>query len=349
MQETLISDRFCFLEDARSELRDAAAREAFQNFSRKKREGAYQFEEQPCFCGSQESLIIAQRDHHGLFCQNVICRHCGLIRINPRLTEESYAEFYQQEYRALYGGFSPTDQEWESLLKQGRDAFQFFSQFISQPTGVVFEIGCFMGAYLVPFQERGWDVAGVDFGEEGIAFGKEKSGIQNLFCGGIERLEVLNKKADIIICNHVVEHFTDLKKELLRIRGLLKPGGIFLICVPGTFWWPIYAYGGDFLNMLQTAHCWQFSLNSLTYVMQGTGFQRIYGDEMIRAVFKKDDEFCESLAVDHDECTRVLGFLNRLENMRLFYKVRSWGYASAKKFLEKIKLKRAVKKMLCMK
>ena len=44
------------------------------------------FEDVPCLCGSNDSDLICSIDRYGLDQKTVICRDCGLIRSNPRMT-----------------------------------------------------------------------------------------------------------------------------------------------------------------------------------------------------------------------------------------------------------------------
>jgi SAM-dependent methyltransferase len=151
---------------------------------------------------------------------------------------------------------------------------------------VVFDVGCNMGAALLPFREKGHEVAGVDYNAEYIEFGRVKTGIP-LQTGGVEALRGHAKKADLIILNHVLEHFIDLGKGLDDIYGMLNPGGYVYVFVPGIFWWVENRCGGDTLGLLQNAHTWQFSLKTLQYVMECAGFEPVFGDERVASIFKK--------------------------------------------------------------
>ena len=62
-----------------------------------------QFEDVSCLCGRNDSDLICSFDSYGLDQKTVICRDCGLIRSNPRMTEEEYRNFYESDtYRLLY-------------------------------------------------------------------------------------------------------------------------------------------------------------------------------------------------------------------------------------------------------
>ena len=66
-------------------------------------EKAIQFETVPCLCGFGEFDLIAKYDRYSMLQQTVMCRRCGLILSNPRMTEEEYALFYKTDnYRRCY-------------------------------------------------------------------------------------------------------------------------------------------------------------------------------------------------------------------------------------------------------
>lgn len=64
----------------------------------------YPFESYACECGATEEDfdVLAEKDRYGLKSRTVICRRCGLVMTNPRMTQESYDCFYDTEYGKLY-------------------------------------------------------------------------------------------------------------------------------------------------------------------------------------------------------------------------------------------------------
>ena len=62
--------------------------------------------EVPCLCGAAPpaDLTLATIDRWGLPARNVICTACGLIRLTPRWSPETYARIYAGYYWALATG-----------------------------------------------------------------------------------------------------------------------------------------------------------------------------------------------------------------------------------------------------
>jgi len=240
--------------------------------------GEYATEEVPCFCGATESYPIVSRDRYGIPHQMVLCKECSLIYANPRMTKASYERFYNEEYRAIYDGWEQITDKEEAFacgLGAGYSIYDFISHFDIHPS-VVFEIGCNMGSWLTAFKEEGAQVIGVDWGRENISFGHDK-GI-DVFPGGVDYLIATGQKADLIILNHVLEHFLDFEEELTKIRSLLNPGGYLYIGVPGL-------YSTELPLLFQNAHTYQFYSDSLSYLMNCSGFEEYYMDEHIASLW----------------------------------------------------------------
>ncbi len=293
------------------------ASEAIQEVRRKVSTGEYAFEHVRCFCGAQDDILVSEIDRYGFYYPIVICKRCGLMRANPRMSREAYVQFYSHEYRDVYGeGDKNLDSLFERRMKQAREKYEFFTQSIDIPNrGVVFEIGCDFGTMLLPFADAGCDVYGCDYGSEHIEYGREKLGLENFFIGGVEELLKTGRKADFIILKHVVEHFYDLEDSLHKIHSMLNQNGCCYIAIPGLYKRVRNSLRGNnnILSLLQNAHTYQFTLKTVQYVMECCGFEFLKGDEGIEAFFKFSDQYREKTDYYPNECSMELEFLKRVE------------------------------------
>ena len=277
--------------------------------------GEYALEAVPCFCGGTDFKTLASVDRYTLRSQTVLCRRCGLLSTNPRMSEAAYARFYDGEYRRMYGDEIRTPEtRFAEGLELGRVVHAFVAgRLPSSKPGLAFEIGSNLGATLSVFQSHGYEVAGTDYGSRSIELGKTLSGVQRLYVGDISRLEEDGRKADLFILQHVLEHFLDLEGMLRRIRGLLQPDGHIFIEVPGIYSWISTYCKNDFLEYLQNAHTYYFSLATLDYVMECCGFERVAGDEYIRSLYKVSKNFRAKKAAPESEAAKVEDYLRGLE------------------------------------
>src|SRR5687768_667199 len=82
------------------------------------------YESVPCNqCLGDSFEVLDRRDRNGLPVQTCICKHCGLIFINPRMTAPWYGKFYEREYREQLARFKvePVRQpHYPSLFERAR-------------------------------------------------------------------------------------------------------------------------------------------------------------------------------------------------------------------------------------
>jgi SAM-dependent methyltransferase len=251
-------------------------------FNLKVASGIYSKENVDCFCGSSNYRQITQKDRYGIDYSLCLCVDCGLLYSNPRMTEESFEQFYRDDYRMIYSdrmeiGTYTDEQKGSSRIKDM--VYDTLKEFELPMPKIVFEIGCGTGSSLVPFK-KDCDCIGVDYDADAINKGRDLG--LDLRHGGIDILEATGKQADLIIMSHVLEHMTDIERELKRIRNLLNDKGVLYVAVPG-----FYVYNKS--AMFQNAHNYQFTGNTLSYVMRCCGFSEFILDEQIESLWHKSD------------------------------------------------------------
>ncbi len=221
------------------------------------------FEEVDCLCGSSRFAEIARTDRYGLLQSTVICVRCGLILSNPRMTDAAYRRFYESdEYRRVYEG----DRFVESCAvnySDGRGEEVFARVTAHRPAAQirsVLEFGAAGGWNLVPFVQAGVDVTGYDYSEELVALGRSKG--LNLIQGGVDDLE---GTYDVIILNHVMEHFTDVPGTMKKLRDRLAPDGLAFVEVPDM--------ENFYVGQLQNAHTYYFTRRTFEFCASLAGLR----------------------------------------------------------------------------
>lgn len=315
------------------------------NVKKELEKGIYSCESVKCICGSEDFETLAEKDRYGLPVSTVICKKCGLIITNPRMTQESYNAFYDTEYRKLYVGKErPTEEFFNEQFKRGLIINDYLKVNGVKNIKKVLEIGTGAGGILKAFKDDGDEVLGVDLGKEYIKFGKTK-GIKLINCEAGELLKDYEGKFDLIILSHVMEHFLDINRELNIIKRLLKKNGVLYIEVPGVFNMH-YSYDCDFLKSLQNAHTYYFTLETLKQIMELNGFLYLNGDESIKSMFKvSEDKIDKKIMNFYEEIKEYLMDLetNREEYIEKYKKFqsaqaereRNYKFKKVNKFLEK--------------
>lgn len=280
-------------------------------FNNKCENKEYLYRQLECECGCDDFEVIAQKDRYGIPVSTVICRNCGLIITNPCLDDNSNNSFYDNEYPFIYRAEEkPSEEMFIDGKKYAEKIVSFIRRYSQIQCGKVLEIGCADGRNVAAFAEKGYDACGIDLSHTYVEFGKNKG--LNLFCTDSTSFEKRGLKYDIIVLNHVLEHFTNLGRELGVIRRMLKPDGCLYIGVPGIKVLTFGAYESDFLKMLQNAHIYNFSRESLCNVMKKYGFDCIRCDEFIHGIFKKGKSEISFDNVYED----TIEYLHKVENAK---------------------------------
>jgi SAM-dependent methyltransferase len=270
--------------------------------------GAYRTEVVVCpVCRTSFSNLISQKDRYGIPMTVRICRDCGLVFTSPRMDQASYAEFYNDEYRPLYGvDGNPYERLYEKqCYRQGPRIAAFLERSGIDLRGKkVFEVGCGAGGILACLRDRyGCVVAGCDFGEEALAVGRRRGGLElragDLRSGGTPW------PADVIIYSHVMEHILDPVAEGRAAAGFLAPGGVVYIEVP-SIKNIRNSYRWDLLRYLQNAHTFHFSLATLTSLMSAAGFSLVRGTEAVRSVYRPAASPGFTRANDYEDVVRYI-------------------------------------------
>jgi len=138
-------------------------------FNMKVSSGFYNKESVKCFCGSKKHLKLTEQDRYGIDYNLCLCKNCGILYSNPRLTKDSFESFYKDDYRKIYsdrGEVGDVDTGIKQLIDDSLEDYEL------PPLKIVFEIGCGTGATLEQF--KGCDCIGVDYDESAVRLGRNK-------------------------------------------------------------------------------------------------------------------------------------------------------------------------------
>jgi len=280
---------------------------------KKIREGFYSFESKECpVCLSMSFKIISEKDRYGLPMSVSICEKCGLVQTNPRMTEESYRQFYGKEQKPLYTAKEiPSNEYFCRQVDRGRKIKLKIESFLGRKiTGEnVLEVGCSSGGILQSFKLADNRVFGCDINSEYAEYGKNKYGL-DLRVGTINDIN-LPGSPDLIIYSHTLEHILNPIEELNKIRKLSSHRTLLYIELPGikNLW---RSYGRDLLEYLQAAHVYHFSLTSIKNMLKKTGWVIETGDETLMVIASAG--YTDSHYVKD---RFIYAYLKRMEYLRL--------------------------------
>ena len=284
-------------------------------------EGIYNFEEVGCpICNTNDAKLIGEKDRYGLYFSTKICTSCGLVYTNPRMTQDSYNNFYNDEYRKLYNGSEkPTTSFFDRQKTKGKKIYDFLHErnIIESDKISVLEVGCGAGGILKYFEEKGATVKGLDLGEEYINYGVKEYGL-DLEAGTLSDIKLRNKP-DLIIYSHILEHILDVNKEIELINKLSNENTIIYIEVPGIK--EIHKnYEMNILKYFQNAHTYHFTLKSLENLMSRGGFELIHGNEFVMTAFKRTS-LKPSISNDYESTIAYILKNEKKKNLFIFTKI----------------------------
>lgn len=198
------------------------------------------------------SVVIRNNDKiiHG---QNVVCKNCGLIYVNPRMTKESLHDFYEHEYREIYHACRDIN---ETIHLNG--IINVLNKYMI-PTNTILDIGAGKGTLVNLLNNSGLNAIGIE---------PNKGDLNNNILNINFDDWVTDQKFDIITILNTLEHVYSPKSTLKKIRSLLTNTGIVILSVPNVFNINIKRNVDAYLS---NAHIYNFSSDTLINLLRSIG------------------------------------------------------------------------------
>lgn len=144
----------------------------------------------------------------------------------------------------------------------------------------ILDVGCGTGGVLQTIKNHGGDAYGIEASQGRYNLCSKLFGSLKIKNINVENLEfkTFNKKFDLIISSHVLEHCFDPIIFIKRIKYLLNDNGFIIISVPNFF--------TDFIlnTSFYALHMHFFTQESLTYLFESNGLKvskLIVGEELV--------------------------------------------------------------------
>ena len=133
--------------------------------------------------------------------------------------------------------------------------------------GKLLDIGCGLG-WLLSTLSDDWLKYGVEISKFASKHATKFGNIHN------GTLDTYNETGfDVIVMNHVIEHLADPIATLLKIREILKVGGILIIATPDFDSAAARRYGSNFRLLHDPTHISLFSSDSMHRFLRDHGFR----------------------------------------------------------------------------
>jgi 2-polyprenyl-3-methyl-5-hydroxy-6-metoxy-1,4-benzoquinol methylase len=219
------------------------------------------------FLGQPKSCIICQGKEFESWAKIEYlearrCINCGMISVNPHLTEEGLIKFYDGYFKERTTNEGKLfEQRWKTYEIDRK----WLENFIEQ--GKILDVGCSGGHFLSTFDSKKWDVMGVEIEKEAADFARKEYGIP-VRVGKIIELE-FEERFDVIVMRGVIEHFSDPIQVLEKCTMLLKPSGyLFITATPAGDSFAFDVYREKWVLFTPISHIHFFTVNLLSRILK---------------------------------------------------------------------------------
>lgn len=263
----------------------------------------------------------------------VKCRHCGLVYVNPILSEEELRDFYASGALPQQSGFELDDSWLRGYALERKKYFAAvdscqntasrlakYSRILAvlktlKPSGDPLDVGCGGGDFMSVAKSLGYETCGVEVSVSKVKRAREQGLL--VYPGMLQDMNFDGREFDVVVLHHVLEHLESPVRELTKIHSLLKEDGILVIAVANVNYLLIKSrflcnslgrVVGPKLGM-EYAGCWSpeqhlvnYSPQTLTRMLKRTGFE-------LRLVMNEDAGLT---GLPRDHLVRAFSFLARL-------------------------------------
>lgn len=217
------------------------------------------------------------------------CDRCGLIMIQPPLSQETLSLYYPDDYLNYHHADTAA---FTNDAKKGRKGFLrrlrhpikamnglIYSRILDQnrpfspgPGKKVLDVGCGDGAYLLAERAAGCDCFGLDISQDALRRLQKKDAGIKTFCGSLWEARYPDDFFDAINLCNVLEHVNETKKLLSEVKRILNKAGYVRVQVPNSSSCTFRIFGRYWMALDTPRHVYVFSSSNLQLLCNSMGF-----------------------------------------------------------------------------
>ncbi|MCH7535372.1 MAG: class I SAM-dependent methyltransferase, partial [Bacteroidetes bacterium] len=213
-------------------------------------------------CGETPQKLLWVKNYF----RYVKCRVCGLVFVNPQLTQPEVEKIYSIGYDSKSSAKPPPSDffKFETVLKK-INKYKSNNRFL--------DIGCFKGHFMKAVQQKGWDVFGTELSEKAVEYAREYTrGTVKL--GSVVDADFSAEYFDVASMVDVIEHLDDPGKYLAETHRILRKGGLIYIETPNFNSIPRIFLGINW-SIFFPWHAYYFTPKTLKIILKKAGFTNI--------------------------------------------------------------------------
>lgn len=231
-------------------------------------------------CGNQTFIVLTHRDRYRYPAQAYGCKRCGLVFLNPVMTEVAYEFFYTKIYRPLVSAYHGRLIDAKTIQAEQRvygvERAEFLKDFIeSRQSRTLLDIGGSTGVVAHFFaQHFGLSATVLDPAPLEIEQAQQL-GLRTI-TALLEDYEPKNQKFDLIIFCQTVDHLLDMTSAMNKARTLLNEGGLLFLDI--VDFRAAYFRNNSIEEGVKVDHPYYFTEETVTAYLIRSGFQILRTD-----------------------------------------------------------------------
>lgn len=263
-----------------------------------------------CICGHAKYEIIHEGEWIGregkLRFSVIRCLNCALLRTFPvprKTTATSEDVRLRIENYELWRSFA---QYLINLIKKHQKKKKL----------KLLDIGSNVGILVKLAKENGWVATGIDLNKSAVELGCQKFKV-DLRCTSLEKAEFKSKSFNVVVLSHTLEHISQPKKLIEKIKRILKRKGILVIEVPSIEGLPVKLQkirGEVWYGYWPTQHIWHFTKKTIRRLLEDEGFKILELHARKPMHYEKTGSL---LDIPRDLILKLSGFLNMADQITL--------------------------------
>jgi 2-polyprenyl-3-methyl-5-hydroxy-6-metoxy-1,4-benzoquinol methylase len=227
-------------------------------------------------CGSSKKKpFLAKADRFsGQRFTYVSCFDCGLIYLHPRPELNDLRNYYPSEYEAFDrrpSRFSAI-QAWHQNRHLGKQ-FRIIEKKNRRP-GILLDVGCSRGDFLLRARSRGWQVFGIELVEKAGQIARQR-GLE-VAIGALETAPLEKEYFDVVSLWDVLEHLPSPREALQICSRTLKANGLLVFSIPNINSFDRSLFKTHWIGWDPPRHLTLFSKEHISALLRATGFQVLH-------------------------------------------------------------------------
>ena len=226
-----------------------------------------------CLCNVDDTELLLKKNWIGRDFNLVRCRRCGLVYVNPRLTESEPREIYEGTFgESLDPAETLRIAEEEKRLYEDRFERRLAEIERYSAPGKILDIGSQFGFFLECARGRGWESYGVETARFSAEHARREFGL-DIFNGELAKANFPDDYFRVVTMWHLLEHVPEPLALLKEVRRVLEKDELIGIETPNLESRRFKKLRDNWEHIRPHDHLYYFTEDTLTKLLNRAGFE----------------------------------------------------------------------------